>query len=179
MITKVERIQGLGVFSDFTWDQEVQKPDGQVEIFKHINIIYGRNYSGKTTLSRLLRAMETQDLSDKYGAPQFRLLFDDGSVVDETNYQACRQKVRVFNEDFVRDNLKFIANPHDSIEPFAVIGDDNIVLEQEIDTLLAEIGSDEDGSETGLKAQLKSAKEKEAQARKAHGDADGSLNGSG
>lgn len=33
--------------------------------------MYGRNYSGKKTLSRTLRALELGDLSDKYEKPDF------------------------------------------------------------------------------------------------------------
>lgn len=36
-----------------------------------IYIMYGRNYSGKKTLSRTLRALELGDLSDKYEKPDF------------------------------------------------------------------------------------------------------------
>lgn len=101
MITKIELIKDLAVFRDFIWDREVQKPDGSVAEFGHINILYGRNYSGKTTLSRLLRAVRTRVLSDKYSRPQFKIKFSDGSEINQTNYQLSSQLVRVFNEDFV------------------------------------------------------------------------------
>lgn len=154
MITKFESIKDLAVFRDFKWDQTVKKPDGSVALFCHINILYGRNYSGKTTLSRLLRAVQTGVLSDKYGRPEFKIRFVDGIEINRTNYQSSSQLVRVFNEDFVRENLKFISNPDESIEPFALIGDDNIKIEGEIEELNNEIGSDVKGAETGLRAQL-------------------------
>ena len=60
MITKFELIKNLAVFRDFNWDSEVLKTNGSVAEFSHINILYGRNYSGKTTLSRLLRVVQSR-----------------------------------------------------------------------------------------------------------------------
>ena len=59
MLKKIQYIKKLGVFDDFSWDGEVKNKNGEVQSFVDINIIYGRNYSGKTTLSRILRALET------------------------------------------------------------------------------------------------------------------------
>ncbi|WP_211329688.1 AAA family ATPase [Vespertiliibacter pulmonis] len=67
MIKNIPYIKKLGVFDDFNWDSEVRNNGGSVQNFVDINIIYGRNYSGKTTLSRIIRALETGYLSDKYG----------------------------------------------------------------------------------------------------------------
>ncbi|MDA3811103.1 MAG: AAA family ATPase, partial [Spirochaetaceae bacterium] len=157
MITKIKLIKNLGIFRDFNWDNEVQKSDGSVIELSHINILYGRNYSGKTTLSRLLRAVQTGVLSDKYGRPEFKLQVNNGNEINDSNFQSNKELVRVFNEDFVKENLKFITNPNESIESFALIGGDNIRIEKEIEALNNEIGSDEKGSETGLKAQFVNA----------------------
>ena len=145
MITKFSLIKNLAVFRDFNWDREVKKPNGEVAEFTHINILYGRNYSGKTTLSRLLRAVQTGVISDKYGSPEFKIQFSGGNEITHGNYQSSNERVRVFNEDFVRANLKFITNPDANIESFALIGDDNIKIEGEIEVLRTEIGSDEVG----------------------------------
>tara|TARA_R110002049_G_scaffold20717_1_gene75850 strand:- start:3826 stop:6273 length:2448 start_codon:yes stop_codon:yes gene_type:complete len=168
MIKKFQFIKSLGVFQDFQWDQEVVNTNGQVERFQHINVIYGRNYSGKTTLSRLLRSLETHSLSDKLEGREFEIVFDDGAVVDQRNYDAHTGKVRVFNEDFVRDNLRFINDPDDAIEPFALIGDDNVAIQEQIDQIEAAIGSNEEGQETGLFADLKLKKAARIQAATAH-----------
>lgn len=167
MIKKFQFIKSLGVFQDFHWDQEVVNKNGQVERFQHINVIYGRNYSGKTTLSRLLRSLETHTLSDKFEGREFRIIFDDGAVVDHGSYDAHTGKVRVFNEDFVRENLRFINDPAEAIEPFALIGDDNIAIQEQIDKIEAVIGSDEEGQETGLFADLKLKKAATVQAKTA------------
>ena len=125
--------------------------------FVDINIIYGRNYSGKTTLSRIARALETGFLSDKYGSPSFQLKFSDNSYVTLSALSGHGKNIRVFNEDFIRDNLRFITNPDDSVEPFAILGDDNNKIEKEIEALEAELGSSIEGQETGLFADKKQA----------------------
>ena len=150
MLKKIQRIERLGVFDDFSWDDEVKNKGGAVQHFVDINIIYGRNYSGKTTLSRIARALETGFLSDKYGSPSFQLKFSDNSYVTLSALSGHGKNIRVFNEDFIRDNLRFITNPDDSVEPFAILGDDNNKIEKEIEALETELCSSIEGQETGF-----------------------------
>ncbi|MCF6281196.1 MAG: AAA family ATPase [Candidatus Polarisedimenticolaceae bacterium] len=157
MITKFKSIGNLAVFKDFIWDDKVVDAAGNIQPFKDINILYGRNYSGKTTLSRIFRAIETGELSDKFEAPSFCVALKDGSEITQDDFHLQERKIRVFNEDFVRDNLRFISNPDESIESFAILGDDNNKIEQEIEALGAELGSNEEGKETGLYAQQSQA----------------------
>lgn len=97
------------------------RDDGNnVVLFKPINIFYGRNYSGKTTLSRIIRALETGNISDKYENPQFEVCLQDIADTTQNNLTAHGKKIRVFNEDFVKDNLRFIVNSDESITPFAI-----------------------------------------------------------
>ncbi len=159
MIKKVS-INNLAVFQGFDWDKEVVDEQGTVCAFRAINVIYGRNYSGKTSLSRILRAMETGELSDKYQNPSFSVTFADGSMSDHNSLISHGKKIRVFNEDFVRDNLRFTINPDESIEPFAILGDDNNKIEKEIEAIESELGSKESGKETGLYAQQTTTKTK-------------------
>ncbi|MET0064826.1 MAG: AAA family ATPase [Candidatus Thiodiazotropha sp.] len=151
-IKKIESIKNMAVFRDFHWATSVRDESNNVAGFKKINILYGRNYSGKTTLSRILRAMETGHLSDKFENPSFVLDFVDGTQITQSTITSHSKKVRVFNEDFVRDNLRFITNQDDSIEPFAILGDDNNKIEKEIEALERELGSNEEGNQTGLYA---------------------------
>ena len=156
MINKFHAINNLAVFNNFEWDKSViDKITGKPMKFEKINILYGRNYSGKTTLSRIVRAMETGVISDKYDSPSFSVEFDDGISITQNQLSTCKKNIRVFNEDFVKDNLRFISNPEDDIKPFAILGEDNNTLENEISQLESEVGSKEVGKETGLYAQLK------------------------
>ncbi len=164
MIKKFSKINNLAVFSNYNWDSSIPE-------FAKINIIYGRNYSGKTTLSRILRAIETQLLPDKYENPSFEISLDDGSIISNTALTANSLDVRVFNEDFVRANLRFLIDPDSEIEPFAILGSDNAKIEKAISDLEVEIGSDAEGSETGLHKQLKEKKKTAQDATTAHSSA--------
>lgn len=175
MLKKIQHIKKLGVFEDFSWDHEVKSKSGAVQSFVDINIIYGRNYSGKTTLSRVIRALETGSISEKYGSPSLSLRFSDNSEITQGNLKRHRRISRVFNEDFVRENLRFITNPDDSIEPFAILGDDNNKIEEEIEELEAELGSSDEGQESGLFLEKKGATHKYAEAFQSHKKASDSL----
>ena len=59
-ILKIKRIENFGIFRNFEWDNELAYlQDNKTEIynFKKINIFYGRNYSWKTSLSKLIRTL--------------------------------------------------------------------------------------------------------------------------
>ena len=152
MIKKFETIKNLAVFKDFIWDNSVKDKNGNVLYFKTINIIYGRNYSGKTTLSRIVRALETGSISDKYSSPNFNVVFDDGTSINQAQIDKCNYDIRVFNEDFVRENLSFLmdTNNDGDIKSFAVLGDDNAKIQSEIDSIKMTLGSNEEGNESGL-----------------------------
>ena len=175
MITKFKTIGNLAVFKDFIWDKSVIDSSGKICLFKDINILYGRNYSGKTSLSRIFRAFETGRLSEKFEKPEFKVLFNDGKELDQSNLYLQGKKIRVFNEDFVRENLRFITNPDDSVEPFAILGDDNIKIEKEIETTEAELGSKEEGKETGIYAKQNQAVQNVVAAKNAYQTAQGAL----
>ena len=53
MIKWIPKVTNMGVFKDLNWERDVRDASRNVIEFKELNIIYGRNYSGKTTLSRL------------------------------------------------------------------------------------------------------------------------------
>ena len=143
MITKFKSIANLAVFQNFVWDSTISNDGKNVVLFKAINIIYGRNYSGKTTLSRIIRALETGNISDKYENPQFEVSIQNIADTTQNNLTAHGKKIRVFNEDFVKDNLRFIINSDESITPFAIIGG-NATIEEEINKLKEDLGQKED-----------------------------------
>ena len=145
----------MAVYSDFDWDSSVKEAGGRVSEFKGVNIIYGRNYSGKTTLSRIFRSLETGIISDKYVSPKFELELSAGGSVNQSQIPYRQAKVRVFNEDFVRENLRFIIDSDDSINSFAILGEDNNRLEGEI-----KLNEDALGSESEGRGKLGVAKEK-------------------
>ncbi len=158
MITKFSEIKNMAVFQDFHWDCSLKNSANQIQNFKQVNVIYGRNYSGKTTLSRMMRSFETGCLSEKYGQCSFTITTDTGSFT-ERDYPQKPLLLRVFNDDFVRENLGFVVDPTGSIAPFAVLGEGNEKVETQIRTIEQELGVDLEGARTGLYA-LKENEEK-------------------
>ena len=79
-INKIQMIKRMAVFHDFNWDSSIRDYGNNIAEFRKINIIYRRNYSGKTILSRIFRALETGVVSDKYENPEFSLLLEDSET---------------------------------------------------------------------------------------------------
>lgn len=147
-IKRIDSITNMAVFKSFRWTSSVVDLNGGVADFKKINIIYGRNYAGKTTLSRIFRAIETGVISDKYNSPEFHISFNDGLNITQGSLTGHNRLVRVFNEDFVRENLRFISNSEDNICSFAILGEDNTRIEEAIRALELELGNSTES--TGL-----------------------------
>ena len=80
----------------------------------------------------------------------------DGNTTDEKSIASFTIPIRVFNEDFVKDNLLFIGNPEEGVAPFAVLGE-NAQIESEIQELKGLLGSAEEENETGLYLERKNA----------------------
>lgn len=66
---------------------------------------------------------ELKEDVEKYENGSFKLGLSDGNTIDEKSIASFTNPVRVFNEDFVKDNLLFIGNPEEGITPFAVLGE--------------------------------------------------------
>ena len=156
MIKKFVNIYNLGVFKHFEWDKNIVGPQGNPVVLEDINILFGRNYSGKTTISQIFRAFELKGGLEKYESGSFKLELSDGNTIDEKSIASFADPVRVFNEDFVKDNLLFIGNPEEGVTPFAVLGE-NAQIESEIQELKGQLGSAEEGHETGLYLERKNS----------------------
>jgi wobble nucleotide-excising tRNase len=118
MITKVNKIKDFGVFKNFNGNSLPE--------FKTFNLIYGWNYSGKTTLSRVFRCLEKGQLHNDYLAATFEL---QNAIVKYDNTFSVRPNIRVFNSDFIKENLKWDS---ESIEPIFLLGEENIKLQKEL-----------------------------------------------
>lgn len=154
MITKFKIIKNFAVFQDFKWDENVRKKDDSIIEFQDINILYGRNYSGKTSLSRLVDALNTGEVSDKYGDLECVLSLIDGTEVTHKNFKKHNETIRVFNEDFIKKNLKFINDPDKDVLPIAIMGESSLRVEEEIRILRTKLGNKEEPKKTGLYKEL-------------------------
>jgi wobble nucleotide-excising tRNase len=161
MIKSID-INSFGSYSNFTWNT-VLDADGNVCELKRLNILYGRNYAGKTTLSRLVRFLETGILPDKYDAPSFSISTIQG-IITQNDETSGYDNVRVFNKDYVNEHLGFLINENDGqVTAFAIIGKENKEIEKNISDLQSKLGSEED--KIGLKFQL-SEKRKDTDAKR-------------
>lgn len=144
MITQID-INNFGCFTDFTWSRSVKDQNGNVTNFKRLNIIYGRNYSGKTTLSRIFQGLETGNLPEKCINPRFKVKTAQGDI-PQTILPAENLDVRVYNSEFIKENLSFLRDSEGNISSFAVIGSENTEIEKQIQAKELLLGSSEDNS---------------------------------
>ncbi|MCC7699247.1 AAA family ATPase [Janthinobacterium sp. EB271-G4-7A] len=163
-------IASFGSFRGLDWKKTVKDSGKTVQNFKRLNILYGRNYSGKTTLSRVFRALETRKVPLNYLTPSFTIYGDQGNVTQATipthNYD-----VRVYNRDFVTDNLDFLVHQQigGEIKTFAIVGDKNKEIEDAITAIETQLGKVED--KTGLRFELDGKKKEQVRTKTNHSTA--------
>ena len=101
MIQRINYIKHIGVFQNF-------KRGGNLQDFLDTNIIYGWNYSGKTTLSRIFSYLDKNTvIEDDYANLEFEFELNDKRKIDHTNRANSPVSIKVFNSDFIRNNLHF------------------------------------------------------------------------
>lgn len=121
-ISKIKRLKGFATFRDFSWPLELHP-------FSRYNLIYGWNATGKTTLSRLLQALERGEAPACEAATLE--LSDGGTVTGDQFPQSHPVSIRVYNSDFITRNVF----PTDgNVPPVFVLGEqrkeDQAKLEQ-------------------------------------------------
>jgi len=122
VIKGIAKIKGLGVYENYT------KPAG-IQEFVVKNLIYGWNYSGKTTLSRLFAQLESKVQNPDLLGCSFTIE-TDGDPITEENFSQSALSVRVFNSDFVRDNLNFSGQ---SFKPILLLGKESEDAQKKLD----------------------------------------------
>lgn len=153
MFTKIKKIDKFAVFNGFDWDSSVRDDKNSIAEFKALNIIYGRNYSGKTTLSRMFRSMEKGELHAKYPDAVFEFEHTGTDRLCQLDVSNCSYDIRVYNRDYISDNLKWLIDEDGTITPFAILGESNILIEKQITEKEKLLGSEVE--KTGLKYDLK------------------------
>jgi len=126
MINNILIIKHCGIFQDFEWKTI---PD-----FKRFNLIYGWNRSGKTTLSRIIHSACSKVFPFDDPDARFELNADIGTVKSE-DFSFALSSVRVFNSDFVRNNIRF-----DTLhaEPIVYVSEEDIKLKNDLEALVKE-----------------------------------------
>ena len=128
-IDRIKSLRNCRVFRDFAWPT-------QLHDFGKYNLIYGWNGSGKTTLSRIFRDLE-RTLAPSNGTV---VLSVDNQDVRGTDFPQASIPVRVFNRDFVNENV-FPIDGGD-VPSILILGKENVENQKRLDSLtisLAEI----------------------------------------
>lgn len=134
MIKAIE-ISNFGSFKDFNWKRDVGNYLSNITAtFSKINIIYGRNYSGKTTLSRIINCLDKQVVHPDYIDSKFEIILEDSTSIKSDNLYNTLN-VKVYNSDFMKEKLKWFYDKNYGIEPFTILGEKNIDVQNKIENV--------------------------------------------
>lgn len=120
---RIKEIKNTDAFDVFNWVGDD---------LKKYNLLYGWNGSGKTTISRIFNFLERKvihipDLS----TIEFGIQTDAG-VIKQSDVTNHTLNVRVFNEDFIQENLLF---EQSHAKKIVILGKENVAAQKEIEEL--------------------------------------------
>jgi len=101
MILRILKVDKFGVFDSFEWNKVPGLRD-----FNDKNIVYGWNYSGKTTLSRIFKSLKDKRLHDDFSNATFKIKTDKGEIGSD-KLGTFPYEVEVFNAEYIRENLRW------------------------------------------------------------------------
>ena len=134
-ISRIARLRHPGVLRDFTWASDLAT-------FGRYNLIYGWNGSGKTTISKMFRALETRTLPAN-GDVAFSI---SGSDVRSSDFGGATLPVRVFNRDFVSESIFPVRGGE--VPPILVVGKESVEKQKEVEQLRKSLGNAQTASES-------------------------------
>lgn len=118
MLKKLKKIKNLGLFSDYTWDNNLDD-------FDKYNLFYGWNGSGKTTLSKLFACLEVGN-TPEFSDLEYDIEHENGNCKENTQ---LNKKVRVFNQDYIQKNVQLISG---KANPIFILGEENKEIADQI-----------------------------------------------
>lgn len=129
MIKKFECIKSAGIFEDFRWASSTRD-------FAKINVLFGGNGSGKTSLSSAFE-------SARHDAARQSLLslgLDENGAPRSTDGKPdpIFERIYVFNEDYVKKAHKFSEN-NPTMAAVLTVGERSVEAEAELEVLRAEL----------------------------------------
>lgn len=136
-IRRINKLVDFGIFQDFSWNNNTTE-------FSSRNIIYGWNYSGKTTLSRLFESLSS--INALYPmTPNVSIdLEEDGNVI-KNQTDKIDIPIYVFNNDYVDRNLHFHITDNPKIKGVLFdIGDESSDKRRQLHEAQNKIGVIED-----------------------------------
>ena len=103
-IKKID-IKDFGCYKDYK--QHNQLGIGNDFNVGRVNIFYGRNYSGKSTYSKIFQSIELKQLPEKYGDIDFEIKLANQTFIksNEITTHMLPIDCKVFNQRFIDDNI--------------------------------------------------------------------------
>ena len=103
-IKKID-IKDFGCYKDYR--QHSQSGIGNDFNDGRVNIFYGRNYSGKSTYSKIFQSIELKQLPEKYGDIDFEIKLANQTFIksNEITTHMLPIDCKVFNQRFIDDNI--------------------------------------------------------------------------
>jgi wobble nucleotide-excising tRNase len=130
MITKINKIKDFGIFQNFAWDG--------LDSFTKKNLIYGWNYSGKTTLSKLFQNLEFKDKNKYFSGSEFDFTTEKNNTAThhtQNDLVSFPYAVKVFNTNYLKRIFTF-DEPNSGIQPISFyLGDPSGELDKKIKNL--------------------------------------------
>lgn len=149
-MTLIKSIKSLGEFGIFQNSEWNDLPE-----FKRFNLVYGWNRCGKTTLSRVFSSCEKKATYHNETFKQFpvngefEIALHDGTLIKSKEIANSSLAIRVFNQDFIDDNVSF--EPNKSSNGIVYLSEVDIDTKKKLDK---------------LKLEKKALKQKKEQAKK-------------
>lgn len=96
MITQINKLKRFGIYQNYTW--------GAIDDFKKKNLVYGWNYSGKTTLSKLFQVLEFKDKNRCFSGAEIEITINDGTtkIYNQDTLNTFPFSVKVFNSEYIK-----------------------------------------------------------------------------
>jgi wobble nucleotide-excising tRNase len=134
LIKNIESLSDFGIFQKSAWPE--------LSEFKKFNLIYGWNRCGKTTLSRVFSSCEKKSTFHielfrqfpKNG--EFEIALVDKTFIKSKEIGNSNLPIRVFNQDFIEDNVSF--EPNISSNGIVYLSEEDIESKKKLDKLIIE-----------------------------------------
>lgn len=138
MIASIKKLKNFGIYEDYSWDNSV------LPKFSKFNLIYGWNRSGKTTISRVFSSCEKKMLFDEEKFKQYpekgeyELELTDGSNIKSSTVTSGTTTIKVFNQDFIDENIFFQPSNTNCI-PIVYVSDEDIKAKQHLEKITEDL----------------------------------------
>lgn len=100
MISRINEIKNMGIYKSFKASKDLQD-------FNRYNLFYGWNGSGKSTLTRMFSSLDKKGLNSNIYTSAFSLKLSDDKLITENSIRDHDLKIRVFNNDFIKENINW------------------------------------------------------------------------